>query len=92
MLFLLDFFAYESATGIAIAKDLERNMRELALIGANTRAFTTDNCANLSKAFKHLADRLQQEFQSRTGAGVIHIRCVSHATLLALNDLIRDDP
>jgi hypothetical protein len=61
MLFLLDCFSYSSATGAAIAKDLERPMQELALIGANTRAITTDNCANLLKALRHLAESLQRE-------------------------------
>jgi hypothetical protein len=84
-------FSYPSATGMAIAKDLERPLRELALIGANTRAITTDNCANLLKALKCLSEQLRQEFQSQTGPGVIHNRCVDHSALLALDDVIRED-
>jgi hypothetical protein len=91
-LFLLDFFSYPSATGAAIAADMERPIRELAMIGANTRSLTTDNCSNLVAALKRLVENLKREAQSKSGSGVIHTRCANHTACLALDDAISECP
>jgi hypothetical protein len=91
VLFLIDFFGYDSATGSSIAKDLERPLRELAENGANTRSVTTDNCSNLVVALRRLAESLLRQVQCSAGVGVIHNRCADHTALLALDDVIAEN-
>jgi hypothetical protein len=84
-LFLLNLFAYKSATSAQLGTDLSRLTRDLLTVKARPRAGCTDNCSNVLRAIKKLllavggADLLQ----------LLHLSCAIHTSLLVLDDLAK---
>ena len=84
-LFLLNLFAYKSATSSQLGTDLSRSTRVLLAVKARPKAGCTDNCSNLLRAIKKLlltlgGDDLLQLLQMSGGI---------HTSLLVPDDLAK---